>query len=104
MKRKDKNGLTRGKAKYLFILQCGGATYLVKDKDGTCWIVDHGAGELAKKDGHWIDTEGPYCQAISFEESKYEFNIVSWEDEKPLDIYNYLKENGWITGPQKFVD
>lgn len=104
MKRKDKNGLTRTKAHYLFYEAMVGGTYLVKDEDGTCWIVDHGAGDISKKDGHWIDLNGPDWQEQSFSEAKYDFDIVSWEDEKPLDIYDYLVENGWIVGPQTFAD
>lgn len=104
MKRQDKNGLTRAKAHYLFHLAMVGGTYLVKDKDGSCWIVDHGAGEVAKEGDHWIDTEGPDWQENSFMESKYDFDIVSWEDPEPLDIYDYLKENGWLKSPHDFAD
>lgn len=104
MKRTDRNGLARGKAHYLFYEAALGGTYLVKDEDGTCYIVDHGAGELAKENGHWIDTDGPDSQEFSFQEAKHDFDIVSWSDEEPLDIWDYLKDNGWIQPNNEFVE
>lgn len=93
MKRSDKNGLTRGMAKYLYVEHRLGAEYLVKDRDGRCYIVDHGAGELYKYGGCWKDRLGD--REDSFQESKYDFEIVSWKDKEPLELYEYLKDNGW---------
>lgn len=95
MKRKDSHGLSRGKAHYLYWEHRVGAEYLVKDKDGTCYLVDHGTAGITKEKDHWIDIGGPDWQANSFEEAKYDFDIVSWSDEKPLKIYDYLRINGW---------
>ncbi len=100
MKRKDKNGLTRGKARYLFWQTLVGGDYLVKNKDGTCFIVDHGAGELKKRKGKWISDCGADWTEEALSEAEHDFDIVSWEDEMPLNILDYLTSNGWI----RYVD
>lgn len=72
-----------------------GAVYLVKNKDGSCYFVDHGFTELVKSDERWMDIKwgafGP-C----FVRSKINYDIVSWEDERPLDIWKYLRNKGWV--------
>lgn len=93
---KKKNGLTQRKAHELFGLWCVGHDLLVKNKDGQCYHVDHGrAGDLIKTDERWEDPEYGFDENV-FVKTKYDYEIVSWSDESPLDVYDYLMNEGWV--------
>jgi hypothetical protein len=89
------NELSNAAARELIQAEALGGVYLVKNKDGKCYIVDHGFTELVKTDDHWEDKEYGFDENV-FGKTKYSYDIVSWEDEKPLNIFDYLKENGWV--------
>lgn len=89
------NELSDAAAAELIEASALGRTYLVKNKDGRCYLVDHGYTELIKTADGWEDKEYGFEEEV-FEETEHSYEIVSWEDEEPLDIDAYLKEHGWI--------
>lgn len=98
--------LTRNAAGEMYEQYMVGAVYLVKNKDGKCYFVDHGfSGELIKTADHWEDKKYGFedYEGLIFSESKREYKIVSWEDKEPLDVYKYLVENGWMSEECEFI-
>jgi len=84
-------------ARELYNLWRLGYVYLVKNKDGTCYAVDHGCIDVpVKAEERWEDPEYGFDDQNVFLETKHDFKIVSWDDEAPLDIGDYLIDNGWI--------
>lgn len=88
--------LTKAAAKELYNNWRVGGTYLVKNKDGSCYVVDHGCTELVKLEDHWEDRVYG-TEDFVFWKLKRNYEIVSWEDDTPLNIGDYLKENNWLT-------
>lgn len=75
-----------------------GAVYLVRNRDGSVYFVDHGyQGEIVKTEDRWEDTVLGFSENVFIPvNARYKFEIVAWEDEKPLDIYRYLCQSGWL--------
>lgn len=70
-----------------------GYEYLVKNKDGTVYFVDHGYTEIIKAEEQWEDKEYGFDENV-FVEAKCNYDdLVSWDDEEPFDIYDYLVKN-----------
>ena len=86
--------LSKAAAFELIAASAFGGVYLIKNRDGKCYIVDHGVTELIKTEERWEDKESGFDENV-FEETKRSYDIVSWDDKDPLDIADYLKKNGW---------
>ncbi len=96
MKKIRKKDLTQRKAHELFYLWCVGYNLLVKNKDGLCYHVDHGrSGDPIKTERGWEDPEYGFDENV-FAKSKYDYDIVSWDDEEPLHVFDYLVAAGWV--------
>ncbi len=85
-------------AEYLYENYKLGCEFLVKNKDENIFFVDHGySGKLIKKEDHWEDAEYGFDENVFIPvNSHINIDIVSWDDEEPLDIYKYLSENAWL--------
>lgn len=101
-----KKTMTQRKAHELFGLWCVGYDQLVRNKDGQCYHVDHGrSGDLVKTDDGWEDPEYGFDENV-FMKTKYDYEIVSWSDEAPLNTYDYLMKEGWVreaNGQAEFI-
>lgn len=73
-----------------------GAELLVKNKNGDVYFVDHSySGKLIKNGERWEDARFGFDENV-FEKSRFSYPFVSWEDEEPLDIEQYLLKNGLL--------
>ena len=93
---RKRNAMPQVEARELFHLMSVGYDLLVKNKDGKCYHVDHGrSGDLIKKGGKWEDPEYGFDENV-FQKARYSYKIVSWSDESPLDVRDYLLKEGWM--------
>ena len=73
-----------------------GAELLVKNKNGDVYFVDHSfSGKLVKTKTRWEDARYGFDENI-FSKSRFSYSFVSWEDDEPLDIEQYLFKNGLL--------
>lgn len=88
--------LPRKAAREMFYRSRLGDVYLVRNKDGKCYFVDHGCtGKPVKREEQWEDPEYGFNEYV-FLEAKYDYPIVAWSDDEPLDIDEYLIREGWM--------
>lgn len=93
---RQKDRLPQGAARELFDCMRVGYDLLVKNKNGKCYHVDHGrSGDLVKNGSKWEDPEYGFDENV-FLEADYRYKIVSWSDEEPLDVHDYLLQEGWM--------
>jgi len=92
------NILTVKQARELMEMCWGGAVYLVKNKDGKIYYVDHGFTELVKTDERWEDKEYGFEDVIGlvFTECNMKLDFVSWCDTEPTHIETFLKVKGFM--------
>lgn len=90
------NKISEKVARYLYGNWRCGSEFLVKNKDGSLFFVDHGySGRLIKTNERWEDEKYGFDENV-FISAKQGSRLVSWKDETPFDIYKYLEKNGWI--------
>lgn len=95
--------LKSSQARYLYRECRFGAELMVKNKNGEVYLVDGGNCGLVKTANCWEDEEYGFDENV-FQLSKYNFDFVSWDDKEPLDIWEYLKKNGWVDENGEFVE
>lgn len=69
-----------------------GYDWLICNKDGRIFFADHGLYPLEKGDKVWNNNEiDGYSVSAFVEDKKKRYkSLVSWEDEQPFDIYEFL--------------
>lgn len=89
---------------FLYMMWALGAEFLVKNKNGEVYFIDHGySGKLIKTNERWEDAHYGFDDNI-FEKSKFDYSIVSWEDREPLNIYEHLGRSGWLDSHQEYIE
>ena len=73
-----------------------GQHYLVQNKDGSFYLVDHQFTELVKTKSRWEDKKYGFDTQNVFWKANCNYSaIVSWKDDAPFDVDIYLQETGW---------
>lgn len=79
-----------------------GRVYLVRNKNGKLYYVDHRYTELVKKEDRWEDKKYGFDWNV-FVECNLDLENVKWEDERPLNIYQLLHDEGWVDDEYEFI-
>ena len=86
------NKLSKGAIQELYNMNRVGYDWLICNKDGRIFFADHGLYPLEKGDKVWNNNEiDGYSVSAFVEDKKKRYkSLVSWEDEQPFDIYEFL--------------
>lgn len=94
---KKKAIITKSAARELLGEWSIGYDQLVQNKDGSCYLVDHGrSGDLIKVNSRWEDPNYGFDENVFRRVSPSFKKIVSWDDEQPLDVMDFLIEHGFV--------
>ena len=86
------NKLSKGAIQELYNMNRVGYDWFICNKDGRIFFADHGLYPLEKGDKVWNNNEiDGYSVSAFVEDKKKRYkSLVSWEDEQPFDIYEFL--------------
>ncbi|WP_288001976.1 hypothetical protein [Holdemanella sp.] len=84
--------LSKGAIQELYDMNGVGYDWLICNKDGRIFFVDHGLYPLEKGEKVWNNKkfDGYSISAFVEDKKKRYKSLVSWEDEQPFNIYEFL--------------
>ena len=84
--------LSKGAIQELYDMNGVGYDWLICNKDGRIFFVDHGLYPLEKGEKVWNNKKfAGYSISAFVEDKKKRYkSLVSWEDEQPFNIYEFL--------------